>query len=273
MNRKQIEIAVARLLGDLLLDGTVDAATSVAVADSDLVFPEAGLLRGMEFYLHTSAIPTINDLARAIATSALGTIGLIPSLPAAPTLGDGYSIYQKFRHSEYVSAIEESMRRARELYLKDFSATFSIVATQWEYTVPSGFRYVNSIIIIPSLSTSDFDTGNYEPISQPSWFVRVAPNGSRLISFRPGYVDLDGYDDYTAIVIGQRRPVDFTGGAPTQSSEVPESYIIHRAAEILNWRGLIKEVDVSKHIALSREVSKLERALLTGRRANSVEVG
>lgn len=277
MNRQDLETSIARILGDLLIEGIVDSGNGNSIADTELVFAETGLLRGMDIHFKQTTSPTISDLARTIATYSQGSLGFIPSLAFAPTVGDTYNIYKSLRHADYKAAIEDAHRRASELYLVETSATLALVATQWEYAVPSGFKYIHSIRLVPSVGT-DYETLDslgfniYQQLDRGSWTVRTLPNGSRVIAFDPRYLSLDNYNNYAAIVEGQRRPGSLS--SPTFSIEPAiDGYIFASARAMLAPR-LIRDANrLPELISINNGVDRLEKRIFRTRRAGSVEVG
>lgn len=270
MNRMEIETAVSRLLGDLLLEGTVDAASQSIITDSDIIFPESSLLRGMDIYLKATTSPTIADTSRVIASSAQGSVGIVPTLGIAPTVGDTYNIYRSLRHADYLAAINTALRTARELHLVPFSATLGLVATQWEYAVPVGFRYISSLWIVPSANT-DYTLDNYKKLERASWNVRINPAGSRVINFDPRLIDLDDYDNEIVVLRGQRVISSITSATYNIETEL-EDYLVHKAATLLQLPGAKSELDIVKYRALLADTDRLERRITSFVFPNSVEV-
>ena len=255
MNKIQIETAIARVLGDLLLEGIVDAATGSVISDTELIFTESGQLRGKDLYIHTGAVAS-SPQARTIASYLVGSLGVVPAFSPVPTIGDKYNIYDRYKHSDYSDAIDSAMRLARLIHLIDYVGTLAIVATQWEYAVPSGFKYIQSLRIVPSVGT-DYADDTAFGLDRNMWRVDSKVSGSRVIVFDPRFIDLDDYDDEIVLVSGQRKPIDFT--VPTQNSEVPDDFLIMKAASIIAQRKLDSEADRARYGVLVSEASKLEK--------------
>ena len=235
MNRLDLTAEVSRILGDLLLEGTIDTASGSGIADTDIIFPNAGQLRGKEVYIHTT-ITGSQRQARIIATyPGAGSLSVTPSFNPVPTVGDQYFIFDRFRYSDIEGALDSAIRRAREIHLIDGLGTLSLVATQWEYAVPSGLRFIHSLRVVPSGNT-DFELDDTWPIERYAWAVKTNPNGSRIISFDPRFIDVADMDNDIVQVLGHRRPNDMT--VPTVESEIPENFLINHAAAILCMRRL-----------------------------------
>ena len=271
MNRNELQTAIARLLGDLLLEGTVDAGTTSGIADTELAFSLADQLKGKELAIMSAASPTLAGVSRTISASSVGSLSLTPSLPAAPTAGDTYHIYSSFKYQDYKQAIDEAVRRARDIHLIDASATLSIVATQWEYAVPSGFRYISDMWFVPSGSLDYADQDTAFRIPRSAWLVKANPAGSKVIAFDPRIIDLDDWDDELIRLYGQRRPAELSVG--TTVSEIPESYLIQKAMSLLTLRKLGYGAEWAARFGYhNTEALRLERSIFRARRANAVEV-
>ena len=273
MTRDEIITQVSQLLGDLLLEGSVDTADRTYIADTDLVFDLTNRLKGKEVYFLVGTNPNMGEV-RAIKSYGVGTLEVTPSLSVAPTTGQPYHIYEHFRYKDYQRTIEESVRQARERYLIDMEATLALIATAYEYCVPSGFRYVHDIWVVPSSSVPtsvDYaDQDSAFRLPRNSWQVKAQVSGSRVIAFDPRIVDLDDWNEETIRVMGQRRPAEL--GA-TQSCEIPEGYVINKSLAMLALRRIGEGPKWPQMFGYyASEASRLERQINTSRRSNSVEV-
>ncbi len=270
MNRIEVETAVARLLGDLLLEGTVDTANTSSIADTELVFALPGQLRGNDLYIHTATSVTLAHQSRVVATSLVGSIGVTPAFTISPTTGDKYNLYNKFKHADYLNAFNTAIRRAREIGMVEAIATLGLVATQWEYAVPSGFKYIHEIRVVPSANTN-YELETTFPLPRGSWLVRTMPNGTQVIAFDPRFVDMGGIDKEIAHVYGQRKPDDMT--VPTANSEVPENFLIYQTAALLALQKIVEGTEWdTRYKYFITEARKAEGAIRRAPRPNSVEV-
>ena len=230
MNRLDLTRAIAQVLGDLLLDATIDGASSTIINDTELVFANPGQLRGKELYIYANVAGTTRQ-ARTIATyPGLGTLSVIPSFNPIPTIGDKYFVFDRFRYSEIEGALDSAIRRGREIHLIESLGTLSLVATQWEYAVPSGLRFIHSLRVVPSGNT-DFELNDTWPIERYAWAVKINPNGSRIISFDPRFIDIADMGNDIVQVLGHRKPNNMA--IPTVESEIPENFLVNHAASLL----------------------------------------
>lgn len=263
MQRIEIQTQVARLLDDLLVEGKIDAATAPSLTDSELTFPQDNQIRGCELYLHTCVSGTVAGQARVVsAFGASGNIATVdPNWAYTPTIGDSYHLYKTFKAADYIAAIDLADKAASNLKLLPFTATMGLVATQYEYAVPSGLKYIYDIWEVPS-GSSDFTLDIYHRLPRKSWRVESKPSGSRVIMFNPACIDMDDYDADLALVLGQRSPKAMSAG--THNSEVSDEFLINKAASILAARRIAEGQEwVQKYQHFNREASQLEKYLRT----------
>ena len=282
MEKRDIEYAVAMMLGDLLLDGKITAIGTSSdgryIEDSRMVYPLADQLVGKELYIHTSAIASASDLFSTITKFIPGSnaASLTPDFsPAVPTVADRYFIYNRFRHDDYGFAINQALRQLRHTTLLPMMATMELVGTQFEYAVPSGFKYLNSIYLVPSGSTDYQDWWDSYRLPRNSWEVRANPAGSMTLVFDPAYIDLDDYDEELVHVLGQRRPAELPDyNSETDSHQDYENYITNKAASLLAITKLRESQDwVALFSATNMEAMRLERRLTSRVEPDSVLVG
>lgn len=243
MNKIELMAAISRNLGDLVMDGTVSTSnvSRSIFYDTALVAEVDNQFKGHFLYLHTFQTVGVDGEAVVVKANVVGSnsIEVVPSFSmAVPTLGDGYYMTKRFDRAAYDGVIDAAVRRVREYYLIPFAASLSMVASQWSYPVPSGFKYINELVMVPTGHTDYSDALHWRPLFPDSWSVKVNPAGSYMIELDPRLADPDMYDSGVVMVRGQRRPVSLTGVTiNVEGGEVVNDFIIHYAAmELANRR-------------------------------------
>ena len=112
----------------------------------------------------------------------------------------------------------------------------ALSGTQYEYPVPSGFKYISNLRLVPSGWTdygADSDTACVYELPPRYW--RVDPNaaGTMVIIIDPRKIDLNSLDKHWVNVVGQVK-ADITA---TDNATIPtdiEEYVIAGACSILS---------------------------------------
>ena len=220
MNRMDSIKASSRNLRDLVVDTVPASLTGSTIDADDLIHPVSGQLKGFNLYLYGGAgagqARVITDFLPAnnrVVTRGFGSI---------PSTNSSIVIFEKFRKDEYDNALDRIIGIARGKYLENRVATLSIVATQYEYAVPSGFEYIRALRLVPS-GYSDYDADDevsriFE-FPHTSWRIESNPLGTFIIVFDRRKVSLDSFDEEWVRVIGQAKP--FIGA--TDNATIPEA--------------------------------------------------
>lgn len=192
---------VARSVEALVIDSTLATPTADTFNDKRLAFQNAEQLEGKQVYVYGA--PTFTPVDAVIKTfvpGAVPTIRTQPTLSTIPTAGQAYLILDYYKIDELKEAVEDAIKAAGKFYLIPATTTITLIATQYEYTVPSGLNYVNRLHFIPTLGTDFAELDNF-PIPRGVWWIQ-----SKKIVFNPELIDLDDYDKKRVRVCGQGRP-------------------------------------------------------------------
>jgi hypothetical protein len=137
-------------------------------------------------------------------------------------------VFDYFHKDEYDNAIDRMMGRARMKFLQEKVGTLALVATQYEYPVPSGMETVFNLRLVPSTGTdyqSDDSTANQTELPPRYWGIEPNVAGTYLIIIDPRKVNLSVFDKHYIKVLGQGKPE----ALGTDNATVPnalEEYII-----------------------------------------------
>jgi len=235
MDRIDVIKSIARNLRDLIIDSVPASACASFVDAADLVQPVSGQLRGNTFYIYSGGGLT-QERTVATFTPANNRVGFDYPFTTVPSTNSKFLILDRWDKKEYDNAVDQMVRQAQMRYLEPMVATMTLVATQYEYTVPSGMKFIHSIVMVPS-GDSDYPNDeevNTQVVFPPRyWSVGANPLGSYLIMFKSGMVDMDNYDNERTRVMGQAQPSVGTTDASVVPSDL-EQYIIDGASMLLS---------------------------------------
>jgi len=223
--------AIARGLGDVAAKGTPTSGTATGFDSNALIHAESNQLKGHEVFFYTGEgagqARTIIEFLPAHNRSIVE-----PVFSVVPSADSRFLIFQHWVTDDYEHAMNRAMGWAKFRHLDEKVATIELVATQYEYTVPSGFEFIHTLRLVPSGSTdygADDEVSHQFEFPPRFWRIEGNPLGSFVISFDPRKVDLDSFNEEWIRIHGQAKP-DFT--ATTIPEEV-EEYIIAGASMLL----------------------------------------
>lgn len=206
--------SVGRRLGDIFVKGTPTNATPTAFQSNVLLHRLESQLRGKEvFWYSGSGAGQARLIASYVASVSSGLIIHEQKYDTTPDSTSKFIIFDKFTVEDYESAMNRAIGKAGMVYLADMSATMAIVATQYEYPVPSGLEFIDNIRFVPTQDTdyaANDDVSNVFELHPRYWKIEGNPGGSRLIVFDPRKINFDSYNGQVCRVEGQAKP-DFTG--------------------------------------------------------------
>ena len=237
--------SIARNLKDVLVKGVPSACTPSTLDSRYITQPQAGQLVGRDVYIYTGvgggqarSIPSYDPANRRIC--------IIPDWDTIPTNNSKFLIFSHWQAEDYENVTNRAMGIVKQKYFSEMIATMAIVATQYDYPVPSGMEYISNIRLVPSLGSdlaADTDISRIREFPPRFWHIEGNVGGSRLISFDPRKISLDGYNGLVCMIDGQCKP-DFV--ATTVPEDVQEFIIAHatmqlsaqRVGESKEWQAI-----------------------------------
>lgn len=248
--------AVSRNLGDLVTDSVGASLTGSAVDVADLIHPLADQLRGYHFYIYSGAA---NGQARVVGSfdPDYNRLGFPQPFGSVPSVNSNFILTKYWRKSDYDNALDRAWGKAKQQYYEDKTATLAIVGTQYEYVVPSGFNFINTLRLIPS-ANSDYDSvdevNNVFELPPRYWRVESNPLGTKIISFDSRKIALDTVDAQWVRIVGQTQPVVGTADTATIPSKL-EEYVINTASMLLCQQKLSENREWRDRFAAFRDLS------------------
>jgi len=246
--------SIARNLGDLMIKGTPTNATATAFESNALIHPLTDQLKGREVYFFTGGGA---GQARTITAFTPGSNHAVvdPQFSTVPSSNSQFLMFSHWVGEDYENAMNRAMGKTKLIHLNESVATLALVATQYEYLVPSGFEYISNLNLVPSGNT---DYGNDDEVNRifelPPRYWNVLPNakGSYVIAFDPRKINLDTVKDKWINVVGQTKP-DFAG---TIISEELQEYIINHASMLLASQRIGENKEWSEKFRLFKDIVK-----------------
>lgn len=223
--------AVARNTGDFILDGVPASLTGSTVDHLSLIFPLSQQMQGFPFYIYSGAgagqeriVGSLNPTNRRM---------VFPQVFASiPSVNSSFLVTKRFSWLDYANAVDRYMGIARTKHLVEKVATLAIVATQYEYSVPSGMEYISTLRLVPSGNTDYAADSVVDTIFEiPPRFLRIERNvgGSFVVAVDSRKINLDSYNNYLCKVNGQGKP-DSLGSDNTTVLPELEEYLISGAS-------------------------------------------
>ncbi len=263
--------AVARNMRDVAAKGT-GSATGTVVYSSAFIHPVADQLKGKSLYIYDGAgAGQMRTITKSIVGSKSVEIGV--QFTTTPSINSGFLVFNKFEAEDYENSMNRAMGWAKLRHLEEKSATLSIVPTQYEYPVPSGYEYISTLRLVPSGGTSYSDYGADDEVQRlfeiPTrfWRIEANPLGTFVISLDPQKIDLNSFDGQAFRVMGQVKP-DFTA---TLISEDMEEYIVSAASMLMCSQRISENQEWRSKFAMFRDTTKdLEQVIWTRPRGKKV---
>jgi hypothetical protein len=179
--------AVARNLQDLVIDASPASLTGSSLMFDELIHPNSGQLRGNWAYIYDGAgagqervtgsfNPTKNELVFAQVFAS------------TPSLNSSVIVTKTWSKSDYENSVDRAFGIAKQSFLEEMVGTAQIVATQYEYAVPSGIEWISTIRIVPTQATdysADDEVDRIFEFPPRFWRIEKLTTGSYVISFDP----------------------------------------------------------------------------------------
>ena len=231
MNRIAALRAIAQNIGDLLVDSTVASTTASQIYNGQFVFTREGQLIGKHLYIDTGAAAGQSRLIGSLHP-ANGYVIVAQAFSSVPSVNSTFFITEKANKAEYDNAIDRAFGIARTRYLEDRVATLQLVATQYEYPVPSGMEWISTLRLVPSGNTDYNAASKVDTIFEiPPRYFRNEINavGSYVIVLDSRQINLDDFDEEWVNVIGQAKPSPIGSDNSIVPAEL-EEYLIAAAS-------------------------------------------
>ena len=226
--------AISRNLKDLIVDASPVSLTGSSIMANELIHPDARQLQGKNFYIYSGAAAGQERIAGSLNPTKRELI-FTQVFGSVPSLNSNFILTDYFKKSEYDNALDRYIGIAKIKFLEDKVATLSLVATQYEYTVPSGFEWVSGLRLVPSSNTDYGDSDKvYRLFEIPPRDFRIERNalGSYMIVIDSRKVNLDYYDNHWINVMGQVKPDISATDNATITSDL-EEFIVTGASMLL----------------------------------------
>ena len=207
-NKADLIKSIARNVGDLVLDGVPASLSGSSIDHLNLIFPLSQQMQGFGFYIYSGAGA---GQERVVGSFNVANRRMVfpQTFASIPSVNSNFLVTKRFLWSDYANAVERYMGIARTRHLIEKVATLALVATQYEYPVPSGMEFINTLRLVPSSSSYYADDSVIEHIYElPPRYWRIERNvgGTYLISIDSRKINLDSFDNYQVRVYGQGRP-------------------------------------------------------------------
>ncbi len=262
---------VTRNLGVLLVDSVVGSAASNLMHDEALEFQNSQQLQGRNLYVFSqvgSAHSTFDRLIKGYTPGGVPTIQVAPSwgTNSLPTIGQPYVILDFYKIHEVKSTIEQSIKAAGKWFMPRTYATLTIVASTYEYSVPSGFKYIAHMHFVPS--TTDNRLLPQYRIRRDSWSIE----NSKIV-FNPNFIDLNWHNNQMIRIVGQGTPPLLEDDEDTYDDQL-EEYLTAYCMRELSFRrmGDANKEWVNKYRAASQTLQEEEPLISTSVFPDSVRV-
>ena len=264
--------AVARGIGDLIVDTTPSAVTGSTIDADALIQPISKQLQGKDTYIYEGA----GAGQRRTATDfepANNRVLFAQGFTTTPSTNSKFIMLNHFDKDEYDNVVDRIIGVARMKHLVEKVATMELVATQYEYPCPSGFEYISTLRLVPSGWT---DYGADDEVSRifelPPRLFRVEPNavGTYVIVIDRRKIDLNGFNEQWVNVLGQAKPEI----QATDNATVPadlEEFVIAGASMLLAAQRISEGEEWKVKFRAFRELKNdLEAYVHTTRRGKRV---
>jgi hypothetical protein len=222
----ELRQSVAMSLDDLYVCQVDANATNATCANATLLKSD-DFFNGWDirFYLGTH-----KDITREVTDfdNATNTVTFAPVLASNTDTTDYFELHKIYSTRQYNDAINRAIEMFKDEYLldiKDETTTFS--TNTYEYSVPSGFRYISQIYYEDITDANTFYTKNL--IDDRLWWI--VGGSTPLIKFNDRFGIGSELNGKKMRIIGQQIQSDLTNDANTCA--LPPEFIIEQARAIL----------------------------------------
>jgi len=192
----------------MMQDAWSSTTTSVGTSTTaiDTMLTQANNFWRNAWFLPTSG--TYAAIERQLSDSTLSTNTLTWATPYGGVIATSttYELFKRFSAAVYQEALNQAIREVGSTALVDkVDVSLTLAANTWEYTLPSGFRYIRRMSYLNG--TTD-DTRVFLMPGQ-DWYIRFA--GTRKIVFGGSL----NFPANTLMIEGQSAPAEMALDATT----------------------------------------------------------
>lgn len=255
--------AIARNLGDIIVEGQVASANGTMIDSLDFIHPESAQLKGYQMYVYQGG--GLNQ-ARTITDYNVGSHQSFNqrAWTTVPSTDAYFLVLRNFKKEDYDNFVDRSLGIAKLSFLQDMVGTLNLVATQYEYPIPSGMAFVTDLRLVPSGHSDyelDDEVGQIFEFTDHHWQIEQNVGGSKVIVFDPRYVGMDNFNNQPIRIHGQSRP-DFA--AATLPTKV-EEFVIAQATSMLAARKIKDGEEWNSLFAVYRDLADSLRPYIMSR--------
>ncbi len=246
-SRTTLRQELAKMVQDYLA-GVADATTSTSsIVDADLTGYNNDHFNGWEVFAPDVTTPVASQVTDFVKSS--GTLSIAPAITGM-TSGKAWELHDptnKFRVHEYHTAINRAIDALSRLILIDkVDETLSLVASTYEYNIPSGFLAIDSIY----METSTASLFEARPID--SWLWKVVNKATPVIVFNRDHWSPTASRDLR--LIGQAKQA--TLSAESSTCALPTHFVLALArGELHAAKGQLAEYRTLHNDTLSEVMS------------------
>ncbi len=258
--------SIARNLDDLVTKGQVASFTGSTIDAAALIYPVTNQLQGYDSYFYEgSGLGQRRTITAFDPTNKRMTFS--PALDTAPSTNTKFLVLKKFKYDDYANALDQVVGVVKMQYLTEKVATMEIVASQYEYIVPSGFAFIENIRLVPSGNTdyaNDDEVDRIFEIPNHYWHIEGNVGGTRLIVFDSRYIHIDNIDDEICRVIGQAR-ADITYSMSENFPDKVNEYIKCKTSALLAVRRIREGNEWKDKFAIYQDLAQKYEPYLKSR--------
>ena len=202
--RADLRQELARMMQDAWASTTTSVGTSTTAIDTMLT--QANNFWRNAWFLPTSGTYSGTEKQVSSSTLSTNTLTVGPAYGGALASGITYELFKRFSAAVYQEALNQAIREVGSVALVDkVDVSLTLAANTWEYTLPSGFRYIRRMSYLNG--TTD-DTRVFLAPDQ-DWYIRFA--STRKIVFGGSL----NFPANTLMIEGQSAPAEMTLDATT----------------------------------------------------------
>lgn len=200
--------AVSRNIGDLLIDSVPTAVTATTIDCTKLIHQQYDAFLGKEIYIYAGAGA---GQSRTVGSYVPASRRLVfaETFGSVPSTNSNFLVFNYFQKIDYDYAFDTMFGNAKLKNLQERTGTLQLVASQYEYAVPSGFEYISTLRLVPSGSSdygSDDEVSLQFELRPHLWRIEANPLGSFCIIFDRRKINLNDWDNEWVRVMGQVKP-------------------------------------------------------------------